>query len=75
MGPITPASVRASGSVTSARLGRNRSVGIARIGNSEDRTQAYHRFIEAAQRCTFTMFEYFTRRREATRAPPLRQPL
>ncbi|MFI0226053.1 hypothetical protein [Streptomyces lydicus] len=31
--------------------------------------------MEAAQRCTFTMFEYFMRRREATHASPLRQPL
>lgn len=75
MDPIAPAAVRASGSVTSALLGRNRSVGIARIGSAEDRAQAYHRFMEAAQRCTFTMFEYPMRRREATRASPLRQPL
>ncbi|MYU52089.1 MULTISPECIES: hypothetical protein [Streptomyces] len=75
MDPIAPAAVRASGSIASAIFGRNRSVGVARIGSAEDRAQAYHRFMEAAQLCTSTMFEYFMRRREATHPSPLRQPL
>ncbi|TJZ55865.1 hypothetical protein FCH28_11290 [Streptomyces piniterrae] len=75
MDPIAPAAVRASGSIAGAALGRNRSVGIARIGSAEDRAQAYHRFMEAAQRCTFVMLEYFLRRKEATGPSPLRQPL
>ncbi len=75
MDPVAPAAVRASGSVAGAVLGRNRSVGIARIGSAEDRAQAYRRFLEAAQRYTFTAFEYFMRRQEAVLTPPLRQPL
>lgn len=47
MDPVSSASVKAAGSITSAIINRYRPVGVARIGSPEDRARAYRRFLDS----------------------------
>lgn len=52
MDPISSASVKAAGSITSALINRYRPIGVARTGSPEDRAQAYRRFLDAISAAT-----------------------
>lgn len=74
---VVPATVRATGAIASAALGRYRPAGVARIGSPEDRAQAYRRFLNAIAYVGDTQVSYFYafgERESASRASLLRRP-
>ncbi|MGW6910267.1 hypothetical protein [Streptomyces sp. NPDC054940] len=44
---VSPSLIRAAGNVAGAAINRYRPVGVVRTGSSEDRAQAYRRFLDA----------------------------
>ncbi|MFE0777997.1 hypothetical protein [Streptomyces sp. NPDC058861] len=74
MDPLTPAVVRAAGTITGAALGRYRPVGVVRVGSAEDRAQSYRRFLDAVVHATDAQILYYYRRRDAAAISAIRRP-
>ncbi|OUD00540.1 hypothetical protein [Streptomyces swartbergensis] len=65
---VAAAGIKATGSVTSALIGRYRPTGVPRLGSKEDRAQAYQRLLDASARSFGYAFQFAHLRREAKRA-------
>ncbi|MBT2404577.1 MULTISPECIES: hypothetical protein [unclassified Streptomyces] len=74
MDPLTPAVVRAAGTITGAALGRYRPVGVIRVGSAEDRAQSYRRFLDAVVYAADAQILYYYRRRDAAAISAIRRP-
>ncbi|MFJ3086750.1 hypothetical protein [Streptomyces sp. NPDC086838] len=65
---VAAAGIKATGSVTSALIGRYRPTGVARLGSKEDRAEAYRRLLDASTRSFAYCYQFSHMRREAGRA-------
>ncbi|MEU0074113.1 hypothetical protein ABZ027_31930 [Streptomyces sp. NPDC006332] len=65
---VAAASIKATGSVTSALIGRYRPTGVPRLGSKEDRAEAYRRLLDASTRSFNYAFQFSHLQREAGRA-------
>ncbi|GGY40832.1 hypothetical protein [Streptomyces djakartensis] len=65
---VAAAGVKATGSVTSALIGRYRPTGVPRLGSKEDRAEAYRRLLDASTRSFGYAYQFAHLRREAGRA-------
>lgn len=65
---VAAAGIKATGSVTSALIGRYRPTGVPRLGSKEDRAEAYRRLLDASTRSFNYAFQFSHLQREAGRA-------
>ncbi|MFD0068022.1 hypothetical protein [Streptomyces sp. NPDC056689] len=65
---VAAAGIKATGSVTSALIGRYRPTGVPRLGSKEDRAESYRRLLDASTRSFNYAFQFSHLQREAGRA-------
>ncbi|MFD8712003.1 hypothetical protein ACFV07_16265 [Streptomyces anulatus] len=65
---VAAASIKATGSVASALIGRYRPTGVPRLGSKEDRAEAYRRLLDASTRSFNYAFQFSHLQREVGRA-------
>ncbi|URZ99452.1 hypothetical protein NCG97_00240 [Streptomyces lydicamycinicus] len=65
---VAAAGIKATGSVTSALIGRYRPTGVPRLGSKEDRVEAYRRLLDASTRSFNYAYQFSHLQREAGRA-------
>ncbi|AEY94325.1 hypothetical protein SHJG_p210 (plasmid) [Streptomyces hygroscopicus subsp. jinggangensis 5008] len=61
---VAAAGIKATGSVTSALIGRYRPTGVPRLGSKEDRAEAYRRLLDASTRSFGYAYQFAHLRRE-----------
>lgn len=65
---VAAASIKATGSVTAALIGRYQPTGVPRLGSKEDRAQAYRRQLDASTRSFNYAYQFSHLQREGGRA-------